>query len=334
MRNLPIHTRCLLLLLAATAPLTGCGDFGDDGERFEKLDRLRVLAIQADPPDLTFGETATLRANIYEPAARDVSFDWAWCPSRGDEGAAFACNISEDELAQAWAAAGLSDPAPTYDLGTTPEVELTHQLDPVLVAALCGAPGLDERLAIACFLGLEASIKLTVRTSEAELTAIKSVPLLLGEAPDPERNTNPPSDFALTLRDKANDSEIEGDEPLEAGHTYVVTADVDDAVAESFTPSVFPGEPPPAPRREMLVMSWFVTVGQLVPPSDEETFGGDDSAHTTFVDGSNSVEDLSKNGWELPLTAGPSAALHLVLRDERGGVGWATRSFSVIGGEQ
>ncbi len=146
-----------------------------------------------------------------------------------------------------------------------------------------------------------------------------------------ERNTNPPSGFALTLHDKANGAVIEADEPLHAGHRYVVEATVDDAVAESFTPSAFPGEPPPSPRRETLVMSWFVTVGKVVAPGDDEGFG-DELAQTTFVDGSNSVDDLRRNGWELPLTAGPNAALHVVLRDERGGAGWTSRGFTVVGG--
>jgi hypothetical protein len=40
---------------------------------------------------------------------------------------------------------------------------------------------------------------------------------------------------------------------------------------------------------------------------------------------------LGFNGWQLPLSAGPEdAALTLVLRDERGGVGWAQHSFRVM----
>jgi hypothetical protein len=81
-------------------------------------------------------------------------------------------------------------------------------------------------------------------------------------------------------------------------------------------------------------MTWFVTVGELAAPDGNDDGLGDDFARTTFVDGSNNVEDLLENGWKIPLTAGSSAALHLVLRDERGGTGWTTRSFDVVGGER
>lgn len=331
-KTMNLHRR--LAVVATSVSFASCGAFGDDGDRYEKLDRLRVLAIQSEPAELNVGETATLSANVYEPAGRDVSYQWSWCPSRGDSQANFECNISERELGRAWTEAGLEGSPPSYDLGTDSEVQLTHVLTPALVIALCEAPDLDERIEAACFTGLEASIKLTVRSSEEELTAIKSVALLMSETPDAERNINPSSNFELTLRDHEGDVVVEGDEPLRAGHRYTVVANVDERTAESFTPRPRPGEPPPVERRETLVMTWFVTAGELASPDGDDDGFGDDLARTTFVDGSNDIEDLVKNGWQLPLTAGSSAALHLVLRDERGGTGWTTRSFDVVGGEQ
>jgi hypothetical protein len=330
-RTMNLHHH--LMVLATSVSLASCGAFGDDADRYEKLDRLRVLAIRSDPADLSVGETATLSANVYEPAGRELSYEWSWCPSRGDGAAAFECNISEQELQRAWAAAALDGTPPAYDLGTDSEAELTHALTPALVSALCQAPDLDERIEQACFAGLEASVELTVRSAEAELSAIKSVALLAGETPDAERNTNPDSDFELTVRDRDSNVVVESGEPLRAGHRYTVVANVDERNAESFTPSARPGEPPARERRETLVMTWFVTVGELADPDGDDDGFGDDFARTTFVDGSNDIEDLVKNGWELPLTAGSSAALQLVLRDERGGTGWTKRSFDVVGGE-
>jgi hypothetical protein len=324
-----------LLLFTASTALVGCA-FGSDGEPYEKLDRLRVLAVRSDPADLSVGETATLSANVYEPAGRELSYAWSWCPSRAESSGAFECNISEQELKLAWTAAGLDGSPPIYTLGTDPEVELTNVFAPSVVTALCQSPtgddSLNERLALACFKGFGASIKLTVRSSVAELTTLKSVPLLIDETPATERNTNPTSNFDVALRDEAG-SILESDQPLQAGHRYVVTADVDEANAELFTPSASADEPTPKARRETLVMSWFITVGELVAPDGTDALGGENE-HTTFVDGSNDFKNLLENGWKIPLTAGSSAELHLVLRDERGGAGWSTRSFPVIGGEK
>jgi hypothetical protein len=330
-----LHGRSLLFVTSAT--LASCGVFGSDDERYEKLDRLRVLAVRSEPADLSFGETATLGANVYEPAGRELSYEWSWCPSRADGAGAFECNVSESALQRAWAAAGMDGPPPAYALGTDPEVQFTHLLTPLLVAALCQTPGddgeLDEQLVLACFAGFEPSIKLTVRSSEDELTAIKSLSLLMSETPALERNANPTSDFAVSVRDDADGSVVESDQPLRAGHEYTVTAELDEAVAESFTPSALAGEPQPGPRRETLVMSWFVTVGELVVPDESNGFGNE-AGRTTFVDGSNAFGDFLKNGWKLPLTAGSAAELRLVLRDERGGTGWTARSFEVVGGRQ
>jgi hypothetical protein len=330
-KTMNVHRQ--LLVLAASLSLASCGDA--DGDRYEKLDRLRVLAIRSEPPDLIVGETATLSANVYEPASQELSYEWSWCLSRGDSETAFDCDVPEQVLRQAWARAGLGGSAPAYDLGTDSEAQLTHVLTPALVSALCEDPDLDERVELACFRGLEAGIKLTVRSAEEELTAIKSVALLASESPGAERNTNPGSDFELTLYDTGDGAVIGGDQPLRAGRRYRVVANVDERTAESFTPSAGPGEPPPEKRRETLVMSWFVTAGELAAADggDDDAFA-DDFVRTTFVDGRNDLEDLLKNGWKLPLTAGSSAALHLVLRDERGGAGWTTRSFDVVGGEQ
>jgi hypothetical protein len=321
------------LVLATSVSLASCGDLGSDDDRYEKLDRLRVLAIRSEPAELTVGETATLSANVYEPAGRVPDYEWSWCPSRGNGADAFRCNVSEEDLLRAWTAAGADGSPPSYALGTGSEVPLTHVLTPALVAALCRASEVDERIAVACFTGFEASIQLTVRSDGDELTAIKAVPLLPSDLPDAERNTNPASEFQVTLHDREGNDLVESDEPLRAGHQYTVVAEVDERTAESFTPSAGPAEPPPGERRETLVMSWFVTLGELAAPEgDDDVFGGD-FVHTTFVDGSNEFDDLLKNGWKIPLTAGSTAALHLVLRDERGGVGWTTRRFDVVGGE-
>ncbi len=323
-------------MLVATSPVVACGSFGADGERYERLDRLRVLAIQASPADVAFGETTTLRANVYEPDDRAVTYEWSWCPSRADGAGDFECNISEDALQRAWRSIGLDGTAPRYELGTEAEVDFTHAMTPELVAALCqsftSGGAVDEQAALACFMGLEPSVKLTVRTSKSEVTAIRKLSVLMGNVDAAQRNVNPASDFGVTLRDKANGQTLREGRPLQAGHRYVVSAEVEQAASQTFLPAASVEEPDPTERRETLIMSWFITLGELIA-TDEEGFTGGD-ARTTFVDGTNELEAVGQNGWQIPLNAGNHAELHLVLRDERGGVGWTRRVFDVTGGEQ
>jgi hypothetical protein len=60
-----------LLLLAA------CSSDFDPGSRVTKL---RVLAVRADLPIARAGETVTLDALAFDPAARPVTWGWATCP--------------------------------------------------------------------------------------------------------------------------------------------------------------------------------------------------------------------------------------------------------------
>lgn len=332
-------------LLGVSLTLASCGSFADDTERYDELTRLRVLAVRSEPADLAFGETATLSALVFEPKDRDVSYEWSWCPSRADSTGGFECAITESDLAEAWDSMELPGAPPSYDLGTEPEAQFTNLMAPELVAALCQSliggsdvsQELTEQLALACFMGLEASIQVKVRTSKEEITAIKSMSLLTMAVPDAQRNLNPQLDFAFEAEDQEDDSDIEGDDALRAGRTYKLHADLDDDTAQEFTPSspMLPGAEsetePEEPRRETLIASWFVTIGDIVAAKKDDPFGGD--PHTTFVDGHNDFDALLDNGWKLPLTADGEAQIYFVVRDERGGVGWTQRKFNVEGGK-
>jgi hypothetical protein len=317
------------------AVVTGCGAFGDDSERYEDLDRLRVLAVRAEPADLIVGETATLSALVFEPKDRDVRYEWSWCPSRADAAENFECNITEAELARVWEDQDLPGAPPSYDLGSEPEASFTHLLTPELVSAFCqnlvGDNELPE-LQLACLEGLKASVKLTVRSAGARVTTLKSLSLLMNDVNESERNTNPELDFALGASELANDRAVAASAALRAGKSYKLTADLDDATAQTFTPPPIPGnDSEQDDRLETLVASWFVSVGELVDPELEDGFGGD--PRTTFVDGHNDFEALLEQGWKLPLTAKSDALMYVVVRDERGGVGWAKRTFGVKGGK-
>lgn len=331
-RSPPIFELLRLLSLAATSTI-GCGSFGDDSERYSELDRLRVLAVRSEPADLTLGQTATLDALVFEPDARDVKYEWSWCPSRADASGDYQCNISEKELAKAWETLGLSGEPPSYDLGTESEAQFTHSLAPELVAALCESLSVSdnasEQAVLACLQGLQPSVQLKVRTAKAEVTALKSLNLLTQDVPEAGRNANPTSGFDVQVRRFADKKVVSSNQSLVAGTTYVLEADFGEETSQAFTPQPMgmDEDEPLEEQKEQLVMSWFYTVGKSVPPEGGDAFGDDD--RTTFVADRGDFERFLRNGWELPLTAKGDAHLVLVVRDERGGVGWTEQSFNV-----
>jgi hypothetical protein len=67
-------------------------------------------------------------------------------------------------------------------------------------------------------------------------------------------------------------------------------------------------------RREALRVAWFATAGAF--DADRTGRGGDD------------LEPSSDDAWTAPTTAG-DVALWIIVRDERGGVGWASRRLRV-----
>jgi hypothetical protein len=362
------HRYRLALLLIAALPLIavagGCNIKDDETEFYNYLDRLRVLAVRAEPPDLVPGESAELSALVFEPDDGEVSYEWSWCPVRGGSSDGFECAIGEKELREFWEDLDTDYELPPYDLGTGETAELFHVFEPETMLALCEAVLADEDVdplaKLACLMGLEISVWVRVSSGDDEIVALKSVPLLSGKSDKEERNANPDPAGRVVVRRWEDDKKLDEDAPLKADTVYELKAKFDDGtqcgekdpeegcLAETFLPGKLAGLDEPEPRRETLTMTWFVTMGatlvdepgeRLNPegsgrgrPEDEEdeTRGVE---RTAFVDGYE-FDDLVKNLWEIPFEPhADEALLYLVLRDERGGVGWAEHRFRVKGGE-
>ena len=322
--------------LGCTVLLVGCGDTTSDADRVTTLDSLRVLAVRSVPADVAPGESARLSALVFEPEGSELEYAWSWCPARSDESGNFACRVDEGQLQEAWAQANPDVALPGYDLGSAPEVEFTNVLAPERLLALCGALSVSSAdpgaVAFACGARLRVSVGLTVRTQQAEVTAIKGLVLLPDTAAPEQRNTNPELPAEITVVDLGDQAAILPGAALQAGHEYSLRVDVAEDVAEQVAEQVLAegslGARVTPAHRETLVLSWFMTQGHPIAPDGEDTLSDNDV--TTFLDGRNELSDLGFNGWQLPLTAGPEdATLMLVLRDERGGVGWAEHSFRV-----
>lgn len=90
--SLLLGTACLLL---SACPLDDAqwpdpADLAPDWQ----VDKLRILGIQADPPEIRPGETATFRALIADPRAASGAVVWIACPE--SEGGDFGCGLSGD----------------------------------------------------------------------------------------------------------------------------------------------------------------------------------------------------------------------------------------------
>jgi hypothetical protein len=326
-----IRTATAVAVLAAL--VAGCGD---DFTPFNELDRLRVLAVRAEPPELAPGATTTLDALVFAPDGDAVTSAWSWCPITLGAAKGYECALSEQQLADAIdaVAPGAGALVPSYDLGQGAEATFANAVPPAALAALCDAIATGSAPAFVdlptCTDRFVVTIRLEVAAAGETVTAIKQLPLLFDASA--EENLNPALGgvFAAPAADGV-DPLVDGTalsfgrEPtmLRAGAKYDLGLEIADAAAQSFTPAATVDSPSPDPRRETLFLTWFVTGGKT------------DSQRTGFIDGDADMSDLAHNGWRTPSLAasGGAAELYLVLQDERGGVAWTARQIALAGGE-
>jgi hypothetical protein len=313
--------------LAALAFSTACATTAPEDDPLpSQLDRLRVLAIAADPPDLVPGESATLSALVFTPEDRAVDYAWSWCPVEVEIDTELSCPIDEALWAELWASAGLAGDAPAYDLGSAETAMIQPQFEADSALRLCQAINQlgqrAESARIACVDGFEANVVLRARAGGDEEIAVKSVPFLPDGTPDEARNHNPGPLGEVSVRD------LGSGEPLRSGLKYALRVDLDEGSSEAV--------PDDAEGRETLVLSWFVTTGKVEDPEedDDDDGGGpfeSDTQRTLWVPGQSEFDSLLENGWKLPYTAPRAAELVLVLRDGRGGVAWRRDEFELVG---
>jgi hypothetical protein len=280
----------------------------------------RVLAVRAEPPTLRPGDVATLDALVHAPNEA-VSYEWSWCPFRHGADGGCDCAMDEASLQARLAELGLPTDGVSYSLGTDATATLQYTLPPELLVALCADVGdLPDLVAPPdCSDGFPMSVGLVVRAGDAEIRAFKTVRLAI-DATTPV-NGNPtlagvsygekPTSKSSALAVAVDDAPA-----LAVGKTYDLFAEVPETSAEPIA-SAFgaPGE-----TREVLTMTWFIGAGST------------QSMRTSYIDGELGFEELTHNEWTMPRideVESDGADLILVLHDERGGVTWLTRRFTI-----
>lgn len=268
-------------------------------------DKLRVLAVRADPPEVGPGEAARFEALVADPEGVAGAVVWIACPPEDAGGIGFGCTI---------------DPSMDFTTATPEEladagfIGIEPFLEPVFTPAPDILDGLDEREARD---GLQVLVQVTVLPDGAldslgdagvdfDFNEVEAAYKRLIVSSEATPNTNPElSGFLVDGLRVANDAVVEVDRnqlysiavTLESGaverYTYInPDGDVEDRVEEPF-------------------VSWYTTSGQL----------GESDSLFPYLDA----------GWQAPDEAAASGTWWAVIRDRRGGMSWLAQPWRVRG---
>ncbi|TXD42759.1 hypothetical protein FRC96_02415 [Lujinxingia vulgaris] len=344
----------LIGVLLGAMVLTGCGrEFAP----YWKIDKLRLMAIKADPVVVAGQGQTTLSAAVYAPEGQTVSYAWSWCPLESSAADGYECPLGDEELAE------LGVQGIDFELGTEAEVVFENPFTEAQVLGFCEAiqeaiaeqfddPELARFLPVTdCSRGYEISVRLEVSAGEASIVSSKSLTLSTGgENP----NTNPvmmalevrpedPGDLS-ELRDRAG-WEVEADAAhddqwvaipedtdlrVASGVSLELRAVVSPESVETYRPPIPEGaEEAPPERQEAFVFRYFTTSGTLggsrrlfvLPDTTLE-----EAPITTLVVSSNQADVECQE----PEAEGCGVRLWSVVRDARLGVDFMERRLLVV----
>jgi len=312
-----------VVVIALGAGTAGCSE---DFAPFTRLQSLRILGMQSDPPTPATDETAALQALVYmPPGTAPPSYAWSWCPFPGSANDGYACRVTEEMLSELPGGTGV----PSFDLGTGKTASFKNSIDPALLTAVCGGmlPGQPERLD--CTNGFPMQIALTIDNGVETVKAVSTVRLRFTPtvALDPPiygldaPNAIPTIDALTAIRPDGIGDIV--DPPVTTIPRFVGTnlrATVDRATAvETYESADDDGNP--ATLTERLFITWYVETGDL------------DNNRTSFVsDDQAPFDDLEENIWTPDLRedyAPSTSRLYVVIHDNRGGVSWRTGSVNL-----
>ncbi len=303
--------------MVGAALVSGCGD---DLAPYSRLDRLRLLAMKAEPASPLPGETAALAALAFAPAGEAIAHRWSWCPVPAPADQGYACPLDHATAARVlgpYLDPGLAGALPSFELGAAATASLANPFSAAGLDALCAA-GIatpDYAASVDCEGGFPLTVVLDLHTTAAALRA--GFVLRLPTTAAPERNHNPaPAALLLggtALTEPPLTLAVAPDQRLE------LSADFPAAEAELRSIPAYEGAP--GQRLERLTASWFSDHGSI------------ETDRTSFIDGETTLADLARNRFTAPAAdAWPAdglVELAVVLRDDRGGAGWLVRRVAL-----
>ena len=300
-----------LLFGLLAASLAGCGaDFDSPAQ----LSKLRLLALQAAPVNPVAGETTTITPLVYSRSG-SPEFAWSWCPVLGNANDGYVCPISHDQAEMMLAAAGATAALPAFDLGTGPVASFTNPFSPEVLAALCSA-GFDGQV-VDCKGGFP--IRVSVRVDQATETQQGTTVIRLPVTAAAVSNANPvPGGLSIDLPSGTQPLDDAGTVQVPRLRDSLLHVAIDGGQAQTYAGTDAGGAT--ATLRETLLFTWFAELSGL------------DNHRTLFIDGVDTLDGAAADKWKPPAThddGRPTSRLIVVVRDDRGGVGWTSATASL-----
>jgi hypothetical protein len=339
------------MMVGAALALLSCSRSGFNTPTL--LNKVRVLAIQADPPQPALGAATTLSKLVYLPPTADggdpeagVTYDWWWCPLPMSSTNPAQCPIDQPTANQLFA--GISDvPVPPLHLGAGKKAPFTNPFPAPILASLCerkldaipalaaagasnGALVANGGLTFACTVaGFPITIILTVQTSTGEkLPAVFTVYLPINDSVP--ANLNPVvNSISVTVNGSDYQLDQAGSQGILYNASVPVVLGMDPNSSEPMPDPnlVLPPDPnaylPPNDNPfERLDISWYAECGD---------FGGNGlgGRRTGYLgnptDPNATLAAALHNTWNIPKPEdypGTLARITVVVRDNRGGVAW------------
>jgi hypothetical protein len=330
--------------------LVGCAK---DFEGPELLNHVRVLAMQAEPPQPSTGQSTTVRALVYQPPAKGESgaqevvtgYHWSWCPISTSSQDPSQCPLDQSMADMLFA--GFSG-LPPLDLGTNETAVFTNPFPASMLAALCqgdysGLPALKQAVSengalsqsgasiFSCNIaGLPITIQLVVDAMVAgkakQFPAIFKVYLPVNDAVPPNLN---PVVGAINLSEAGINYPIDeaGTWSAVRGGEAPLRLDLPLSSSEALPDwkDVYLKSDPHVKPHEQLNVYWFADGGGFganhAGGKMTAYYGGDPNDPVSPF--SNAVE----NTWNPPSRDkhdGATARLIVVVQDIRNGVSWTT----------
>lgn len=308
-------TRLLWTLVLVAFAAAGCQEI--DWEEYSEVTKLRILAIRAEPPEIGPGEVAEIDALVTNPQGDPVTLAWELCFLTDGPDAEYACLLDPESGETLGVPLGTGDSVSVaYDLVDAFAGDLEAICDEILQADVPEFVSLPD-----CTRGLEVTIRLTATSGGDREVAVKRLVLLLeDEAARDDVNVNPTLGGLIVDGQSAASGPVSVDVIIEDPVRLQALVNADEAQTYE-APDPDDDTARLDAEGEVLSIAWFATHGRF---DRETTFYQVDVVEAAELQ-ANSL-NLRKGG--LPAVAGDEVTIWAVLRDDRGGVDFA--SWTVI----